>query len=291
MFDLPEYLKIQKKCVEAELERVLPLSTERPAVLHDAMRYSVFAGGKRLRPILCMAAAEAVSGDPQAGLLPGVAIECLHTYTLIHDDLPAMDDDDLRRGHPTAHKVYGEANAILAGDALLTFAFELLGSAQGDPMSLLVLELAAAAGSRGVIGGQVEDMASEGQTPSKEQLEFIHIHKTAKLLQAACRMGGFAAQASDFELEHLSTYGLDVGLAFQIVDDMLDETSTDVVLGKPVGSDLDRQKMTYPALYGIEQARNEARRLMDNAIQALQPLTGNIEPLTEIARYVVERAH
>ncbi|NCC53708.1 MAG: polyprenyl synthetase family protein, partial [Spartobacteria bacterium] len=239
----------------------------------------------------CMAAAEAVCGDGQAGLLPGVAIECLHTYTLIHDDLPAMDDDALRRGKPTCHVAFGEANAILAGDALLTFAFELLGGLPPDLAGLLVRDLAEAAGSRGVIGGQVEDMLAEGEAPSEDRLAYIHTHKTARLIQAACRMGGRASGASAEHLALLGAYGEDIGLAFQITDDILDEVSTDEVLGKPVGSDAERKKMTYTALFGIERAREEARRLVDHAVESLGALPADRTPLEAIAHYVIERVH
>jgi len=269
------------------MERYLPPATVRPSRLHEAMRYSIFCGGKRIRPILCLAAAEAAGGSDGTAMLPAVALEFLHTYTLIHDDLPAMDNDDLRRGKPTSHKVYGEANAILAGDSLLTLAFELL--AQAKESGRLALELAAAAGSRGVVGGQFEDLVSEGLQPDAAQVQFIHIHKTAKLIQAACRMGAIAAGAGGPAIDALGRYGLNVGLAFQVADDILNATSSPEALGKAVGSDAARGKMTYVALYGIERARREADKLVADAIAALQGLPGPVEPLAAIARFIVER--
>ena len=247
MFDLKIYMEERRCLVEAALDRFLPRADERPAKLHEAMRYSLMGGGKRLRPILCLASAEAVGGKPDVAMVPAVALECLHTYTLIHDDLPAMDDDDLRRGRPTLHKAFDEGLAILAGDALQTLAFELLARAAVpapyEP-GRLVLELAQAAGSRGVIGGQVEDIAAEGQSPDAGQLEFIHAHKTGQLIRAACRMGAIAAGARPEQLAALTTYAEKVGLAFQIADDVLNVTSTPEQLGKAVGSDAARKKMT-----------------------------------------------
>ncbi len=287
MFDVATYMEERRARVDHALDRHLPPASERPVRLHEAMRYSIFCGGKRIRPILCLTAAEAAGGSGEDAMTAAVALECLHTYTLIHDDLPAMDNDDLRRGKPTSHKVFGEANAILAGDSLLTLAFELL--ARTPEAGRLAIELATAAGSRGVAGGQFEDLASEGRAPDAEQLRFIHIHKTAKLLQAACRMGAIAAGAGDPALDALGRYGLDIGLAFQVADDILNATSTPDALGKAVGSDAARGKMTYVALYGIDQAAREAERLADRAIDALQGLPGPVEPLAAIARFIVER--
>lgn len=287
MFDLTRYMDEKRAAVDAALDRYLPPETERPELLHRAMRYSVFAGGKRIRPILCMASAEAAGGSAEAALLPAVALEFLHTYTLIHDDLPSMDNDDLRRGRPTSHKVFGEANAILAGDSLLTLAFELL--AQAPEGARLALELARASGSRGVAGGQFEDLAAEGKTPDADLVNFIHINKTAKLIQAACRMGGIAAGVSEKGLAALDRYGDRIGLAFQVADDVLNATSTPETLGKAVGSDALREKATYVALVGVEEARRQAAALADEAIAALKDLPGPVEPLIALAQFMVER--
>ncbi len=287
MFDIKQYLAVRMDWVNQALFQALPPSTEHPVRLHEAMRYSLFIGGKRLRPILCMAAAEAVGGTEKAALPVGVALECLHTYSLIHDDLPAMDNDDLRRGQPTLHKVYGEANAILAGDSLLTLAFEIL--AQQPQGAKLSLELAKAAGSRGLAGGQFEDLAEEQQAQNHETLMRIHANKTGKLIRAACRMGGITAGANTGQLDALGQYGESVGLAFQIADDILNVTSTQEVLGKPVGSDAKREKMNYIACIGMELAQTEARRLVEQAIEQLDALPGDTQPLQALAHYVVER--
>ncbi|MDZ4199106.1 MAG: farnesyl diphosphate synthase [Kiritimatiellia bacterium] len=287
MFDLTPYLADRSEQVNSCLDRLLPPENERPEELHRAMRYSLFCGGKRIRPILCMASAEAVGGAAESALIPAAALECLHTYTLIHDDLPAMDNDDLRRGKPTSHKVFGEANAILAGDSLLTFAFELL--AQEKQGGRLALELARASGSRGVAGGQYEDLKAEREPPDADRLDYIHIHKTAMLIRAACRMGGLAGGGSEDDVEALGQYGEKIGLAFQVADDILNETSSAEVLGKAVGSDAARGKMTYVALHGIEASRQEADRLVDAALVALAPLRSDTTPLVEIARFIVHR--
>ena len=291
-FDLPAYLEARARRIDDLLEARLPAAAVRPTVLHQAMRHAVLAGGKRLRPVLCLAAAEACGGAAEAALLPGAALELLHTYTLVHDDLPAMDDDDLRRGRPTAHIAFGEANAILAGDALLTLAFGWLAECPAPPPwrpTDLIAELARAGGHAGVIAGQVEDLASEGVTPTAEQLQYIHTHKTGDLLVAAVRMGAMAAGADAAAVERLTRYGQTAGLAFQIADDILNATSTAAQLGKAAGSDAARGKMTYVALYGVEPARQEARRLVGEAVAALDGLPGEVEPLTALARHVVDR--
>jgi geranylgeranyl diphosphate synthase type II len=293
MFDLDAYLKDRRALVERALEQRLPPGSTRPAILHEAMRYSVMAGGKRLRPILCMAACEAVGGTPEAALVPGLALEILHTYTLVHDDLPCMDDDDLRRGRPTAHVVFGEANALLAGDALLTLAFEwLAGVAVPAPASAadLVRELAVAAGSQGVIGGQVEDLAAEGKAPDADRVDYIHRHKTAALIRGAVRMGGLCGGASAAGLQALTRYGDHAGLAFQVADDILNVTSTPEALGKPVGRDADLGKLTYVAVHGLDLARREAESLAREAVDALAALPGNRQPLAALAEYAVRRA-
>ncbi len=292
MIDLPAYLERRAREIDAALDRRLPAAAERPAALHAAMRYSVFAGGKRLRPVLCLAAAEAVGGDAAAALPAALALEILHTYTLIHDDLPAMDNDDLRRGKPTLHKAAGEANAILAGDALLTLAFEWAAERPPPapyPPGQLVVELARAAGSRGVVGGQVEDLAAEGQAPDAECVDYIHRHKTAALIRAAVRMGGMAAGASAPRLAALSAYGDAAGLAFQIADDVLNETSDAATLGKAAGSDRARRKMTDVAVHGLAASRARARALADDAVAALAALPGPVEALAALARFAAER--
>ena len=229
-----QYLKDKQAMVDLAIKDFLPSENTRPMLLHEAMRYSVLNGGKRIRPILCIAAAEAFGLAAREVLAPAVSLELFHCSTLIHDDLPSMDDDELRRGLPTCHIQYGEANAILAGDALMIHAFQLLAE-HGNPR--LSLELARAAGSQGVIAGQVEDLAAEGKEPNADLIEFIHMNKTAILIRAAIRMGAIAGGAREDELESLSIFGEKIGLAFQIEDDILDETSTDDVLGKPAGSD------------------------------------------------------
>ncbi|MCX7006991.1 MAG: polyprenyl synthetase family protein [Kiritimatiellaeota bacterium] len=286
--DLNAYLAVRRQEVDAALDHFLPPANERPERLHAAMRYSLLAGGKRLRPILCLASAEAVGGQREAALLPAVALECLHTYTLIHDDLPAMDDDDLRRGHQTCHKKFDEATAILAGDALLTLAFELL--ARATPAAQLALELAEATGSRGVVGGQAEDLAAEGRAPDAALLEFIHTNKTGKLLRAACRMGALTAGADAGQLAALTTYAAKIGLAFQIADDVLNVTSTPEQLGKAVGSDAARKKMTYVALYGLDAARAKAVTLIAEAQAALKPLGAQAAPLAALAEFTIKRS-
>jgi geranylgeranyl diphosphate synthase type II len=292
MFDLVSYLNSRREIVEAGLQLHLPEETTRPAVLHRAMRYAVMAGGKRLRPILAMAACEAVGGQPGQALLPGIAIEILHTYTLIHDDLPCMDDDALRRGKPTTHVVFGEANALLAGDALLTMAFEWLARASAPPPYLpgqLALELAQAAGSQGVIGGQAEDLASEGQPPDADRVDYIHQHKTAALICAAVRIGGICGGATPGALEALTHYGRSAGLAFQIADDILNVTSTPEQLGKPVGSDAELKKMTYVGVYGLERSRTRAHTLIREAVDAIRHLPGDPQPLMALAEHTVHR--
>ncbi len=292
MFDLRSYLEERRQQVERRLEARLPPEHTRPARLHQAMRYSVLGEAKRMRPILCLAAAESVGGNPEPALLPGCALEVLHTYTLIHDDLPAMDDDDLRRGRPTCHKVFGEATAILAGDALLTLAFEWLAECVAPPPyhpNQLALELARAAGSQGVIAGQEEDLAAEGQPAQAERVDYIHRHKTGDLLRAAVRMGGISAGASTQELAALDAYGDQMGLAFQVADDLLNATSDAASLGKGAGTDAARGKLTYVAVHGLEGARMRAEQLVAQARQSVRELPGDPEPLCALADYVIAR--
>jgi len=292
MIELTTYLKERRDLVDRFLDQRLPPERERPSTLHEALRYSTLAGGKRIRPTLCIAAAEAVGGTVQE-VMPGAgALEILHTYTLIHDDLPCMDDDGLRRGIPTCHVKFGEANAVLAGDALLTLAFEWIAETPAPAPYLptqLVLELAQAAGSRGVIAGQVEDLAAEGSLLSEDDLQFIHIHKTAVLIRGAVRIGCIAAGGKPAELDALTRYGADIGLAFQIADDVLNATSDEETLGKPVGSDDQRGKNTYVRIHGIPKAREMANALIEKAIGELDGLSGDPDPLAAIARFIIAR--
>jgi geranylgeranyl diphosphate synthase type II len=292
LFDIKSYLAKKSALINRELEKRLPAESIRPAMLHRAMRYSVLAGGKRLRPILCLAAAEAVGGTEKNALVPALAIEVLHTYTLIHDDLPCMDNDDLRRGKPTSHVVFGEANAILAGDALLTLAFEWMAKVvPPSPYTTnhLILELAGAAGNRGVIAGQAEDLASEGKKPNAATVHYIHMHKTACLIIAAARIGGICGGAGKSELSALGKYGEKAGLAFQITDDILNETSSPESMGKAAGSYRARGKMTYVAVHGIAKAKKMARRLAGEAVESLQSLKGDTEPLAALMDFIVTR--
>ena len=292
--DLKDYLKQRCRLVDQALERFLPDGGELPASLHGSMRYSVFAGGKRVRPVLLLAACEAVGGQVQPALPAACAMEMIHTYSLIHDDLPAMDDDDFRRGNPTNHKVFGEATAILAGDALLTEAFILLSGngADVDPAVQLrvIYEIAHASGSRGMVGGQMVDMESEGKREiDLATLSYIHTHKTGALIRASVRAGAMLGGATKERLDALTRYGDAIGLAFQIADDILDVEGTTEELGKDAGSDQARGKATYPALVGLEASKARARELVDMALDALAPFDERAEPLRAIASYIVKR--
>ena len=292
--DLAGYLAERRALVDAALERVLPAETVPPATVHRAMRYSVLAGGKRLRPILVLAGAEAVGGSAPAVLPAACALELIHTYSLIHDDLPAMDDDDYRRGRLTSHKVFGEAVAILAGDALLTLAFKLVAENAAlvrDPRVLrdVVAELADAAGTFGMVGGQVADIESEGKTISPETLEYIHLHKTAALIRASLRIGALLAGGAPAAVDAIGEAGRDLGLAFQIVDDILDVEGSLEELGKTAGSDERKKKATYPALHGVPASRREAQRLVARVKERLAALGPRAAPLAGLADYVLER--
>jgi len=295
MDTLEVYLSQQQQRVEMALDRFLPSLDSYPPRLMDAMRYSVFAGGKRLRPILMLAATEAVDGETEAILPAACAIECVHTYSMIHDDLPAMDDDDWRRGKPTNHIVYGEAMAILAGDALLTHAFELLSRAPlVDRFSASVLLqvhqcLASASGGFGMIGGQVIDIISEGQEVDLATVEYIHRHKTAALIEASAVIGGLLGGGTDEEVQALRTYGHRIGWAFQIADDILDVEGDAAMLGKAVGRDAELAKATYPAVVGVDVSRRRARELMEEGIHALDVLRHDTGWLRQIASYIVSR--
>ena len=292
VIELTTYLKERRDLVDRFLDLHLPPERERPSTLHEAMRYSTLAGGKRVRPTLCIAAAEAVGGSVDEVMHSAGALEILHTYTLIHDDLPCMDDDDLRRSIPTCHVKFGEDIAVLAGDALLTLAFEWIAAAPAPspyPPTQLVLELAQAAGHQGVIAGQVEDLAGEGSLLDEDDLQFIHIHKTAMLIRGAVRIGCIEAGGKPTELDALTRYGADIGLAFQIADDVLNATSDEMTLGKPVGSDDQRGKNTYVRIHGIPKAREMANALVENAIKKLDGLSGDPDPLAAIARFIIAR--
>ena len=294
-FDIHAYLDRGRRLADGALDRLLPPETAPPPALHKAMRYSIFAGGKRLRPILAMAAAEAVGAQPETVLDEACSLELIHTYTLIHDDLPAMDNDDFRRGMPTSHKVFGEAVAILAGDALQTEAFGLLAQAQTarrhNPERLVEVigMLAEACGSRGVIGGQVVDIESEGRPVERETLDYIHAHKTGKLIYASVMLGAILGGATQAERAALSHYGEAIGLAFQITDDILDVVSTTERLGKTVGKDAQAGKATYPALLGMEESRRMQQRYFELSLAAVALYDDKADPLRHIARVIVER--
>ncbi len=270
-------------------------TAEGPLAPHiEAMRYSLFAGGKRVRPILCMAAAEALKVDPLLYLPIACAFECIHTYSLIHDDLPAMDNDDLRRGKPTCHKVFGEAEAILAGDGLLTYGFELLtlpcpGKLSPESRLRIINLVARAIGSQGMVGGQALDIASEGEKISFETLRYLHSCKTGALITAAVQVGAILGQATDQEFTALTTYGNNIGLAFQIKDDLLNVESTTEKLGKAAGSDAELDKATYPAFFGIEETRKKGRNVVDKALAALEIFDSLCDPLRELAQYILYR--
>jgi geranylgeranyl diphosphate synthase, type II len=292
--DLEHYHAELKSEVDRCLEQLLPPEKHDPPTIHRAMRYSVFAGGKRVRPVLVVAAGESVGGTRSTLLHLGAAIEMMHTYSLIHDDLPALDNDDLRRGVPTCHKVFGDAMAILAGDALLTRSFQVLAELPGvtDATRLAVIrELSAATGTMdGMIGGQVVDLESEGKEISAPILEYIHRSKTGALLTACTRCGALAAGASDGELRALTEYGRKIGLAFQIIDDILDRTASSEALGKTAGKDQKVKKATYPALYGIDASRRKAQELTAGALHEIAALDHRAEPLRELARFVCGRS-
>ncbi len=293
-FDLEGFLATRTAAVNKAIDRLLPRATAKPRTIHRAMRYSLFAGGKRLRPALCLAAARACGGEAaEREAVPlAAAVECIHTYSLIHDDLPAMDNDDFRRGKPTNHKVFGEGIAILAGDALLTQAFEIAAQCRGWPrygQGAVVLELARASGSLQLVAGQVADLEGEGRRISARQLRYIHERKTSALLCCAVRLGGMSANCRPGELAALTDFGYHVGLAFQVIDDILDVTQTSEQLGKTAGKDVAAQKATYPAIVGLERSRRIAERLTRKAFAALQPFRGRARALEALAGYLLRR--
>jgi geranylgeranyl diphosphate synthase type II len=290
---LPDYIAARQKAVDAALNRWVPPESENPSTIHRAMRYSLFAGGKRIRPLLAIAAAEAVSPAPAGIESAACALELIHTYSLIHDDLPALDNDDFRRGRPTCHKVFGDAMAILAGDALLTLAFEVLSKLDNVDACRrveLIRELSTAAGTvGGMIGGQVNDIEGEGQVPTAPLLESIHRAKTGALLRASVRMGAIYGGADSGQLAALTGFGEHVGLAFQIVDDVLDVEQSSEALGKTAGKDAAQKKITFPAVYGIERSREMAEQERLEAHRALQPFDDRAERLRELADLIVRR--
>jgi len=291
---LTSYITERVAAVDAALDGFLPKAKLRPATLHAAMRYAVFAGGKRLRPVLCLAAAEACGGSHANALAPACAVEMLHTYSLVHDDLPCMDDDDLRRGRPTCHKVYGEGMAVLCGDALLTHAFAVLAL---TPVTRrygtrdFVTALAQAGDSTHLIGGQVMDLEGEGKMTTRRDLVRIHEAKTAALLTAALRLGAMSANATPAKLAALTVFGHALGLAFQVIDDILDVTQSTEILGKTAGKDQAVAKATYPALLGLTSSRREAARLTRGAMLALAPLGAKAGRLREIADHLLKREY
>lgn len=288
MIDLREY----QKRVDTELDRLLPPEAAPPETIHRAMRYSLFAGGKRIRPILCLEAARTVGGAPESVVAAACSLELIHTYSLIHDDLPALDNDDYRRGKLTNHKVFGEAMAILAGDALLTLAFQVLANLDlpAERKTRLVAELASAAGTvGGMIGGQVADLEGEGKPPDALLLETIHRAKTGALLRASLRLGAICAGATDTQYEALSCYGEHIGLAFQIVDDILDVEQSSEALGKTAGKDAQQHKITFPAVYGLDASRHMAEEQCARAHAVLQPFGPAAAGLEELADLILRR--
>jgi geranylgeranyl diphosphate synthase type II len=292
--DLKRYLASRQKLIDRALNRYLPKENVKPATIHKAMRYSLFAGGKRLRPILCLAAAEACDGKIDNALPLACALECIHTYSLVHDDLPSMDNDDLRRGRPTCHKVFGDGIAVLAGDALVTVAFEIVSRAKPTrryDMSMLLREVAVAAGSRRLIAGQVADLEAEGQNASRDRVRYIHENKTAAILSASVRLGAMSANANAKQLGAITKFGRALGLAFQIIDDILDVTQTSEKLGKSAGKDVAAKKATYPAVIGLDASRAEARRLTNAARSALSIFVKKAEALHALANFLLEREY
>lgn len=291
-FDLRAYLDSRANAINRALNRFLPKATTRPTTIHKAMRYSLFAGGKRMRPALCLAAAEACGGSMADAIPLACAVECIHTYSLINDDLPAMDNDDYRRGKPTNHKVFGEGIAILAGDALLTQAFEIAAKCQSWSRYShrdIILEIAHAAGSLQLIAGQVADLEGEGKKILAGELKYIHERKTSALLCCSVRLGGMSANCTTAQLKALTDFGYNVGLAFQIIDDILDITQTSKQLGKTAGKDTASRKATYPAMIGMEKSKKIAQQLTGNAFQALKVFGGRAVALQALATYLLQR--
>jgi geranylgeranyl diphosphate synthase type II len=291
-FDLDQFLATRTETVNRALDRFLPSEKTKPVTIHKAMRYSLFAGGKRTRPAVLLAAAAACGGKEADALPLACAVECIHTYSLIHDDLPAMDNDDFRRGKPTNHKVFGEGIAVLAGDALLTQAFEIATQAKGWPRYShreLILEIARAAGSLQLVGGQVADLEGESKKLSVAELRYIHERKTSALLCCSVRLGGMSANCTAAQLQALTDFGYNVGLAFQVIDDILDVTQTSEQLGKTAGKDQAVHKATYPAIVGLEKSRAIATQLTNKAFAALEIFKGKAVALAALAEYLLKR--
>jgi geranylgeranyl diphosphate synthase type II len=291
-FDLQQFLSSRTEAINAALDRFLPSEKTRPATIHKAMRYSIFAGGKRMRPAVLLAAAAACGGSEKDALPLACAVECIHTYSLIHDDLPAMDNDDFRRGKPTNHKVFGEGIAILAGDALLTQAFEIAAQCKKfprHPHDKIILEIARASGSLQLVGGQVADLEGENKKLSIADLKFIHERKTSALLCCSVRLGGMSANCTAAQLRALTDFGHHVGLAFQVIDDILDVTQTSEQLGKTAGKDVAVQKATYPAIVGLEKSRQIAAQLTARAFAALNIFKGRAVALEALAEFLLKR--
>src|SRR6267142_4764184 len=289
---LPPFFEEDRLAVDAQLEKLLPAESVQPPSIHTAMRYSVFAGGKRVRPILCLESARIFQTDVSPALYPGCAIEFIHTYSLIHDDLPALDNDDLRRGKPTSHKKFGEATAILAGDALLTLAFETIAATpvSAERRVAMVTEIATSAGTiRGMVGGQVADLEAEGKPVSPEMLEYIHRSKTAALIRASITSGAICAGAPEKEVARLRHFGETIGWAFQVTDDILDVEESSAALGKTAGKDIAQQKATYPAVFGLERSHEIASELSSKAIDDLAGYGARAARLREIAEFLVHR--
>ncbi|MGA2098509.1 MAG: polyprenyl synthetase family protein [Candidatus Acidiferrum sp.] len=289
---LPAFFEEDRIAVDASLGRLMPAETMQPPSIHTAMRYSVFAGGKRIRPILCLETARVFNPDVAAAHYPACAIEFIHTYSLIHDDLPALDNDDLRRGKPTSHKKFGEAAAILAGDALLTLAFETIAAAPVDANRRVAMltEISVAAGTiNGMVGGQVADLEAEGKRITPEALEYIHRSKTAALIRASVSSGALCAGATPGDVTRLRNFGESLGLLFQVTDDILDVEESSAALGKTAGKDIAQQKATYPAVHGLDRAHQIANELSAKAIVELAPYGDRASRLREIAEYLVER--
>ncbi len=291
-FDLSAFLAMRTEAVNRALDKYLPAAKVRPSTIHRAMRYSLFAGGKRMRPALCLAAAAACGGSEADAMPLACAVECIHTYSLIHDDLPGMDNDDYRRGKLTNHKVFGEGIAVLAGDALLTQAFEVAAQSKSRRRYShqdIILELARAAGSLQLVAGQVADLEAEGKKISAPQLRYIHERKTSALLCCSVRLGGMSANCTQAQLEALTDFGYHVGLAFQVIDDILDVTQTSEKLGKTAGKDTKAQKATYPSIVGLEKSRKIAEDLTRRAFAALRPFAGRAVALEALAQFLLKR--
>jgi geranylgeranyl diphosphate synthase type II len=291
-FDLQDFLVTRTKAVNQALDKFLPSERTKPGTIHKAMRYSLFAGGKRMRPALCLAAARTCGGREADALPLACALECIHTYSLIHDDLPAMDNDDFRRGKLTNHKVFGDGIAVLAGDALLTQAFEIAAQARGWPRyphRTIILELAKASGSLQLVAGQVADLEGEGRRISANELRYIHERKTSALLSCSVRLGGMSANCTSAQLKALTDFGYHVGLAFQVIDDILDVTQTSEQLGKTAGKDNKAHKATYPAIVGLEKSQKIAEQLTTKAFAALKPFKGRAVALEALAAFLLKR--